>query len=489
MPTGASSETSETGPEPSAAKSNGTQSAASRLHRLADDTRFATRRRDISLLASALENGRDDFEGWERVDLHRAFSPGSTIHVEHGSRFERGLGIAAGFTVFLPLAWTWYTLRHAAEAYDQMLGAGTADGQSFLQLWVSGFDGILAPEHTLPAVTVVSLVLIGLAATLFAAHRFVADRAARVDDRAFVDAEAELASALADSERAIGQSLVADGSSIESVVRKSVSKLARAHESMEAASKAMTDSVEKTQSALEGTLAQVQGLTQSLTGSANQIGSAAGDVSEASKTTETAARETLERLSQTIAGTTARFQQANVDATIRYAEANAEASRQVADQAAKTAEDLVRVHAEATRGIREAQETLALSSAEELRGARDAMSGAVQDLRDSVAALSGVHTATANGLDRMNKVTADLPHRLASEAQDALGRLNNDVQTTMDAVRTSVLQLQRSLERIDASLTSNESATQAQVSELTQTRDVLAALSSRYLEPMLQEQS
>ena len=50
-----------------------------------------------------------------------------------------------------------------------MIGDGSADERSFLQLWVTGFDGLLDSRHALAYVTWVSVCLIGVAIGLFVA--------------------------------------------------------------------------------------------------------------------------------------------------------------------------------------------------------------------------------------------------------------------------------------------------------------------------------
>src|SRR5689334_15437494 len=95
---------------------------AASLRALAQDRRFDSRAADLSSLASDVE--KPDGDEWAGVDLFAAFPLDTGSPASSPNWLERALGIASGVSVFLPVAWTWWSFRDASSAYQDMLATG-----------------------------------------------------------------------------------------------------------------------------------------------------------------------------------------------------------------------------------------------------------------------------------------------------------------------------------------------------------------------------
>ena len=200
---------------------------STRLRTLAGDHRFAARSSDLELLADEIDD--PDQGSWSGIDLIRAFPPNSTVSAHSRGTLEGVLGVLATVAVFAPVAWTWYSLRAASAAYGDLLAAGGGSGETFLSLWITGFDGRLADIHTLIFVAGVSVVLILLAVSMLIAQHTVARvSTVREEQRALV-AENELASTLTQAQRVLNARRAENPTELESLVKRSVQQLDAAH--------------------------------------------------------------------------------------------------------------------------------------------------------------------------------------------------------------------------------------------------------------------
>lgn len=220
---------------------------ATRLRSLADEQLYAPRADDLRSLADSLND--DDDDSWAGVDLVSSFSDGSILMPRHHAWLGTTLGLLAGASVFFPVAWTWWSLSAATNAYDKLLVNGTEQGRTFLALWTVGFDGELSAAHRLFPMAIVSVSLVILAILLVAAHRMVAER----DDARYEDettrVEAVLRSALTSAQRLLNERRVDSADHIESLVKRSVRQLRQAHEDTRAGTaelKAAAEGLERT---------------------------------------------------------------------------------------------------------------------------------------------------------------------------------------------------------------------------------------------------
>lgn len=387
--------------------------AVRRLRALANDQRFAPAADDLKGLAHAVET--EHFDGWDRIDLHAAFPPAAAIRIESAAGRETGLGVAAGAAVFLPIAWTWWSLREAAEAYQVMLQNGSAEGASFLQLWVSGFDGNLAPMHDLSTVTLVSVILIVVAIVLFVAHKVVADGRMRKVDLQYAEAEAQLASTLALARRAISQSLMADGQSVESLVNTSLQKLQESHEATRTSSEQLALVVTEAQQAISRSLAELQHVSSGLSGATTGLDKAATTVAQAATDASSGTAAALQSLQSELAAAAQRYQEEN---------------------------DV------------------------QLRQSRDAIVTAMAELQDHYRVFQDIHQRAFRQVDELAVHSDELKNEMAT----GVGR-------NVDAIADAVRALEANLPSLLSALQANQSAVQAQTTELTFAADALAILS------------
>lgn len=256
---------------------------ATRLRSLADDQSYAPRADDLRSLADSLID--DDDDSWVGVDLVRAFAGASILMPRHGAWLGTVLGLFAGASVFFPVAWTWWSLSAATNAYDTLLTNGTERGRTFLALWTVGFDGELSDAHRLFPMAIVSVSLVMLAILLVAAHRMVAER----DDARYEDestrVEAALHSALTSTQRLLNERRVDSADHIEALVKRSVRQLRQAHEDTRAGTAELK--------------AAAEGLGRTITPLLSSATTAATDLSAAvlmTQTMQTALRDALAEL-------------------------------------------------------------------------------------------------------------------------------------------------------------------------------------------------
>lgn len=230
------------------------EDCAARLEELARDERFEGRREDLESLAAAL---RDQADGsWTGIDLMAAFPPEATITVVHRTFLERLFGIIAGASVFLPVAWTWMSLRSATNAYDEYLADHTQEeivGQTFLGLWTTGFEGRLTGYHQFAPMALVSLVLIVMAMGSIVLHRLIAEMNVSREDNATHAARKELIGELVSAQRWLNVRRTDDPRFLEEAIKRSVAELVKA----QTATRAGVDELRAAVSAATGALGGV----------------------------------------------------------------------------------------------------------------------------------------------------------------------------------------------------------------------------------------
>ncbi len=214
---------------------------AATLRRLAREKRFAKRESDLADLANDVE--RPDGDSWAGVDLFTAFPADTGVVGTHPNWVERALGMLSGAAVFAPVAWTWWSFRDASRAYETMLSQGVeAEGTSFLSLWATGFEGNLTGSHLLVPMAGWSLTLILGAIALVVAHRMVAERNVRHEDKLAREAREELLIALTQAQRIMNQRRADHPQRIEGIIKSSMQKLQMAHDATRLAVTDLTDS-------------------------------------------------------------------------------------------------------------------------------------------------------------------------------------------------------------------------------------------------------
>ncbi|ONK14434.1 hypothetical protein [Streptomyces sp. MP131-18] len=198
-----------------------TTELARELRLLSDEELLALRRAELRGLADDLEHDRNLAE-WAEIDLLQAFArqesmaPAAPAPARRGAlgtlrhllspAFRQGLkgrpagqllrdAVAAvrrrrvrddlleaalGILVFVPLLITWYGLREAGRAYDELAGEDPEEAtRPFLQLWQSGFDGRVSTLGEFDNVALMAVLLISLLVLLAIWHARVRSRTER----------------------------------------------------------------------------------------------------------------------------------------------------------------------------------------------------------------------------------------------------------------------------------------------------------------------
>lgn len=401
--------------------------AAGQLRQLATDERFSARGEQLASLATAVETVDGDMQGWDSVDLFDAFSPESTIEIRQSghNRVEWFVSLLAAAAVFLPVAWTWFSMFRASGAYRDMLDAGQGDGRSFLQLWVTGFDGRLDSWHALAPMAMVSVVLIMSAVAMVVLQRVVSNQKTLRDAHDYHAAEVRLIEVLTLVTRTISLSSMTETHSLEAMVKRSVRELNKVHAATAQSAAELQSAVEAATKTLNESLARVQPLLD--------------DVKNATGTMNTAAQ---------VIGVSA-------------------ATAGAATQAAVT-----QLAAEVTRSSQEWQSghlTAVASSS-------SAMAEATESLRQSTMGLSAAGQDLSRNMKELALAGQQVPALLTSAVQTSLSETVSQVSRAVPEFDRMTAEMAVHLSRIDGALVGNQSATQAQVTELSQARDALGQI-------------
>lgn len=200
---------------------------AGRLERLAQDPRFDARAEDLRSLAAAV---RDQGDGsWTGVDLIGAFPAEASINVGKQHWFERVISIAAGASVFLPVAWTWWSISIAAEAYSELIAEDDETGRTFLSMWTTGFDGRLDGVHLFGPTAVIAFSLVAIAVLLVVLNRWVSDHYMFREETSGGQARRELVATLGRAQRFLNVRRTDDPRFLEAALKRSVAELNEAH--------------------------------------------------------------------------------------------------------------------------------------------------------------------------------------------------------------------------------------------------------------------
>jgi hypothetical protein len=387
-----------------------------KLDDLIADEHYSGRAEDLKSLSAAVADEDDD--SWTGIDLFAAFPPASSVAVRHQSRSETVWGILAGISVFLPIAWTWWSLHSATSAYNDLFSAGEERGRTFLALWTVGFDGRLDGPierlHRLVPMAMVSLSLIIFAVVCIVAHRVVARSSVASEDAAQADSEARLAEALTAAQRHLNQRRSDTPGHVEALVKRSVRQLRKAHEDTSNAASELKETAEELSATVSPLLAAAARAT--------------GDLS--------AAAATLQGTEASLNGALSTMQ-SGLDKT-------------VADVGVAIVEKTEALEL----GIAKSVLDLAAALGSRTDDLKAATGQAVSELSSEVAKISGSHQAIGIELRAFTSASATS----ASDTQLMLERLNELVV------------------RLDAGLSAHDSALQSQVSELTAARDAAERL-------------
>lgn len=425
--------------------------AADRLRDLAHDERFTTRSADLASLADALDSPDGDLQGWDTVDLFDAFTPESSIEIRRAGRnaLEWAISLAAAVAVFLPVAWTWFSMFNAAGAYGDWLSAAPEGASAnFLQLWVNGFDGRLDQMHRLDTMALVSVALILLAVAMLVAQRMVTAHRDRVEDRAFRAAEAELAETLTLASRAVVLGAVAGARGVEAMVRESVRALRKAHDATARSAAELEATVTKATQTLNGALATVQPLLADVQSTTGTMSATATVMSDSAVKAGLATKAAVETLAAEVTSSSQHWRSSHLAAV--------DASRQAMSDAATA--HLAAVDAR-----------------------NQAMVDATTSMQAGLAGMVDSGNDLARSVQQLTAAGQQVPALVTSAVQGSLGGVASQIASEIATFDRAAGDMADVLERMDGALTGNQSAMQAQVSELTAARDALEQL-LRHLE-------
>ncbi|MBN8738285.1 MAG: hypothetical protein J0H86_02160 [Xanthomonadaceae bacterium] len=291
---------------------------------IANDPRFSARHRELDALARAVAAGGSAESLWHGVDLHASFTPESTIRLApRRLRWVPAfIGALAGIVVFLPVAWTWWSLHRATQAYQQLLAQGPKqEGASFLQLWATGFEGLLPQHLWLSDVAQWAVILIASSVLLIVLERVISRSADRNDEESHRECATRLAQTLSYATITINSGNIEDPIQRLEIVAETIAKLLDAHRrtsdaaaqltraasGLEAATSRMTSKLEDSLSTLlEGFNSSIEGTVTSL-GDAVQTVTAellrsAGTISQDFSQSIVSTSDTLEAAATTAAG-------------------------------------------------------------------------------------------------------------------------------------------------------------------------------------------
>lgn len=411
--------------------------AANELKRLSLDIRFSPRRADLADLSDAVRGHESVFSPWTGINLFAAFPPASTIRVARESTLDATLALLAAISVFFPIAWTWWSLQDATRAYSEMLADDSAAGQSFLQLWTTGFDGRLRDIHYLAPVAMVSVVLIVVAVGLIIAHRVVDTRANRREEHDNALAEAELAAALTAAERVLIPRRSENPQDLQRVILQSAERLDQANHETAAAAHQLHTAAESASRAIQSA---TNGLTQAL----QEAASVAQDMQGSAQTMRDATVHTESVITSALTGFGTGVQKAVVD----FQAANAAA-------AAATTGQL-----------------------------QQAMAG----LQSTAIAAGAAQKSVADSVQKLTDALATFEADIGRSATTATAGLVTSFESSQTKLETQISEVAAVLSRLDEALLGSQSAAQAQTTELTQARDAAERL-LRHLESRTRQQT
>lgn len=414
---------------------------ADRLAALAADGRFDGRADDLRALAEDLR--RDDGDRWAGVDLYAAFPTDSTLRLVHPNWVERFLGVLAGVSVFLPVAWTWWGFHSASRAYRNLLQAGSEpEGSTFLGLWATGFEGRLEGLHLLVPMGGISVSLILLAIACIVLHRLAAGVNVRREEAAAQAAHGELLTALTGAQLVLNARRADHPQRIEGIIKSSMEKLREAHEATRGAVGELSSTSERLATDMGSLLDSVKKAGKEARKLVESATAAGATLQDAAVQTESAVTTSLATLDN------------SVRSTVAHAEQSLTAS----------ARDL----SEALRSALTRFETT-------LGGHLDGFTAeAVAALRNAGAELAGTLGRAGAQLHGAVGQIGDSAQRNAAAAGELsaqVGAMTDESALTRSEIIAAITDFRESVEGIESALTRHESALQGQASELTGARD------------------
>lgn len=406
------------------------QKVSRRLLALAEDTRFSSRADDLRALSADISD--PDGDAWSSVNLFSAFPAESVVSLRHRNVIERIVGVVAGVSVFLPVAWTWWGFHDAASAYEEMLVTeGEREGTTFLALWATGFDGRLEGWHMLVPMALVSLVLIVFAISSLVIHRMVAGVNIRREEENALEAKSELVSCLTTAQIVLDKRRADHPLRIEGIVKSSMEKLNKAHTATKKAVTNLADTSERVSTGLAemvSVLETASNQTSKVLGEAEQATTA---LSSAVTRTESAVASSLNKLDESVTGSVEK----------------AHAAMTLSGQ--RLSQDL-------DAALRSFESTMSSSVGSFTAEAVDEVARAGASLQQVV---DHIGVSAKSNADAANHLT------------EQVGVMADDNRTGREELERSLDDLRSTLEGIELALARHESSLQGQVSELTAARD------------------
>lgn len=425
---------------------------AASLRTMAADQRFEKRAADLGSLATDIE--RPGGDEWAGVDLFAAFPADTGTASSHPNWVERLLGITSGVSVFLPVAWTWWSFRDATRAYETMLATGDeADGTSFLSLWATGFDGNLTGRHMLVPMAGISLSLIVLAIAFLVLHRMAAEVNVRREEALAKAARHELVSTLTQAQRIMNKRRADHPQRIEGIIKSSMQELQLAHD------------------ATRGAVVDLTTSSKQVTKDMTKLVKSAREAGEESRRLTASAAEAGAALQQSAEDT-----KVSVSSAIASLESSIEASMQSTRTSLTTASDSMRSSIESSmESARASLETAGSSLSTSVQGSLSEFQSSMGDrLRDFTAqAISALESASG----QLSTSVAQIGTSTESNAASARALIEQieafaaDRATSSEDFTRAVAEIRATLESLEEALNSHETTMQGQASELTGARD------------------
>lgn len=402
--------------------------AAKRIAELADDPRFATRRDDLNSLGAALAD--ESISSWTGIDLLAAFPPQGTISIGQKQWGERVLGVLAGVSVFVPVAWTWFSLHSATGAYRELLAAGDEEGRTFLGMWVQGFDGRLDEPfwglHRLVPMAMTSFILILIAVGFIVAHRVAAELNVHREEASAGDAHTELVSALVTAQRHLNQRRSDDPRFLEAAVERSVSELNKAHEetrkgiaALQQATQVGVDRINEASQQLTGSMAP---LLASATAAGSELAASAASATKAEQQISASVESVKVQLSTALD----QFERSVTGNTSQLSEKTTAAVAELTDKVAQVASvngQLAQEVADATKANNAATAHAAEVNKAATHALADASKASITHLADAnKASLAELAGGTASSLNELTAAVQQLAKLLEAHGGAVVGQ-------------------------------------------------------------------
>lgn len=451
------------------------QQCALKMKQLAADPRFEGRSADLESLASDLSSA--DGDSWAGVDLFAAFPPASALRLERKNAAEQVVGALAGVSVFLPVAWTWWSFHSASDAYERLLTeSGEPEGTTFLAMWATGFDGRLDGLHRLVPMGLVSLSLILFAILSVVAHRLIAGRNVRDEDREAQKARLELAAALSQAQRVLNARRSDHPARIEGIIKSSMEQLRRAHETTGHLITQLSTTAENVESGLAGLLTTVETARTELVVVLEKSRQASETLGAASASTETAVVACITSLDETV---TRAIQQANAAMTGVTTQTETAMTGSISALEAALGKSV----REAEAGLTGSAELLRIGLIDSTARFEQSLGARVEELKNATVAEVAHAGSSLRGVVDSIGESADTNAAAARELTEKIGVMAEDNAVTREELVRSLEEMRGTLEGIESGLDRHESVLQGHASDLSGARDAAERLLRRITLP------